>query len=107
MSGKGSVRSDRNTRRILRCAPFGYLANRDNERSPGKLSAAIEFCKSIAHEYAFSGEDWFANILRYRAEGIANACIVKKGANMLEGANNKIKALSVSAAAKRTLSALS
>ena len=66
---------------------------RTKEEALGELSSTIEICEAVAQEHAFPAAGKFANMLRSRAEGIANACIVKKGTNMLEGANNKIKVI--------------
>lgn len=57
------------------------------------LNECIELCEAIAQTHGFSDILAFGRMLRRRAEGIATACVVKFGTNILEGANNTAKVI--------------
>ena len=57
------------------------------------LNDCIELCEAIADEHGFDEVRKFGRMLRRRAQGIAAACVVKFGTNILEGANNTAKVI--------------
>ena len=57
------------------------------------LNDCIELCEAIADEHGFDDVRKFGRMLRRRAEGIAAACVVRFGTNILEGANNTAKVI--------------
>ena len=57
------------------------------------LNECIELCEAIADEHGFDEVRKFGRMLRRRAQGIAAACVVKFGTNILEGANNTAKVI--------------
>ena len=50
------------------------------------LNECIELCEAIADDHGFDDIRKFGKLLSRRADGIAAACVVRFGTNMLEGA---------------------
>lgn len=63
------------------------------EHARGLLQEVCDLCSAIAQEHEFETIKKFGKMLRKRAEGIINACDVRYGTNMLEGANNTAKVI--------------
>jgi transposase len=57
------------------------------------LNECIELCEAIADDHGFDDIRKFGKLLSRRADGIAAACVVRFGTNMLEGANNTAKVI--------------
>lgn len=65
----------------------------DQYEARNMLAHTIELCMEIYEEHDFEPLKKFAEMLTRRADGIANACLVRYGTNILEGCNNVAKVI--------------